>query len=155
LIIKAGAGREKLTWKWLQGDATDLVDFGDPAGSSTAYSLCVYSGPGTVPIMEVGPLPQDVCAGGQCWQATASGYRYKDTTSTNDGVRIVTLKAGGDLKAKTIVKGKGSNLPLPAFGPSGLTMPINVALVNSAGECWAASYMNATENSASGFKAKF
>jgi hypothetical protein len=155
LLLKAEPGGEKLIWKWLRGDATDVGDFGDPQMGLTAYSLCVYSGAGNTMIMEVGPLPQATCDGGLCWQPTGSGYRYKDSAATNDGVRRVALKAGGAGKAKTMVKGKGSNLPLPAFGPTGLTLPITAALVNSAGECWAASYTSATANGPTEFKAKF
>ena len=53
--------------------------------------------------------------------------------------------------AKITLKGRGSNLTLPALE---LTTPARVQLQASNGQCWEASYSSAIKNTTSQFKAK-
>lgn len=155
LLINPQSGKERLTWKWLRGSQTDPEDFGDPASGSTAYALCVYSGTANQLVMEVEVPPQGTCDGGPCWEQTGTGFKYKDTALANDGTKVILLKAGAAGKAKTIVKGKGSQLPVPTISSSGLPLPLTVQLQNQQPDCWSTTFPSATINNATQLKAKF
>jgi hypothetical protein len=99
---------DRVIWKWLVGSSTDKSDFGNPLGTES-YRLCVYDG-GTL-LFDMGAN-----AGAAFWRDTASGYTFKNRDTTSDGTQSILLKAGGDRKAKIIVKGKGDNLAMPALG---------------------------------------
>jgi hypothetical protein len=154
LHIKTSGGKEKLNWKWIKGADTTLAELGDPVtAGETDYSLCVFSGTSSDLIMEV-----NVAAGGGLWKATGTtGFKYKDSTFGQDGAQRIVLKAGVTDKAKAIVKGKGSMLPLPTIPPTGLEYPVTVQLKNSDNECWEAEYDGPDEikNEPAEFKAKF
>jgi hypothetical protein len=124
LIVKAKAGKESLTWKWIKGQQiVDPADLGTPTGT-TSYSLCVF----TSPQMNL------QVAGGSGWSATGSGFKYSDPTAAQDGVKKILLKAGDVGKSKALVKGKGGGLlPLPTLP---VTPPVTVQLQNSNGTCW-------------------
>jgi DNA-binding beta-propeller fold protein YncE len=153
VLVRAIAGKEGLQWKWLQGEQTDLSELGDPVQGTVDYSLCMYSGPGANLVMDVGPIVQAACGDGPCWKATGSGYRYKDSAAQNDGIHLMSLKAGATGSAKMIVKGRGGNLPLPNLTPNGLPLPVQVVLQNDEGECWATTFTTATKNDSTIFKA--
>jgi len=130
LLLKQKDGtRDRLTWKWLKGEATGPAEFGDPT-STTDYALCFYAGTHADPIAGTA-----IAADPSLWKVTGiKGFRYSDRTGAADGVRKIQLKAGEDGKAKVIVKGKGTNLPDPTL-PSDL--PLLVQLVNSeSAVCW-------------------
>ncbi len=145
LLVKAKAGKESLTWKWLKGQQTiDAADLGVPTGS-TSYKLCVF----TSPQMELN------VAGGSGWKATGSGFTYSDPTTAQDGVKKILVKAGAAGKSKALVKGKGSGLlPLPTL-PA--TPPVTVQLQNSAGKCWETAFSsgNVLKNDTQILKLKF
>jgi hypothetical protein len=126
--------KDQLIFKWIKGDQTDKVDFGDPT-TTTDYNLCIYSN-----------TTEDLVGGAQVapsallWSENTKGYKYKDSGGTQSGIQKIIVKAGAQGKAKTLVKGKGTNLPdLPPAANSSLDLdlPVRVQLVNSdSGVCF-------------------
>jgi hypothetical protein len=148
LLLKNSADdtKDKLTWKWLKGAATTLTELGVPTGT-TNYALCVYAGTAVATI--------DLPAGSK-WQATGTkGFKFKDPTGTPDGAQKASLKSGAAGKAKTLVKGKGINLPDNLVGP--LPLPVTAQLVNeTTNVCFGSVYTapDIIKNDGTNFKAK-
>lgn len=141
------SSRDALTWKWLKGGATTLEDFGDPTATSD-YSLCLY-GAG----MLVAELR--VPASASKWSPLGSkGWRYFDASGTPGGAQRISLKGGGEGKAKALLKGRGIDLPDP-IDDAPLALPVTVQLVNGDnGRCWQNVFNAATKNTPAQFKAK-
>ncbi len=126
---------DKLIWKWLKGAATSLADFGTPTVTAD-YSLCVYDATGLR--MELRAPAAGVCAGKDCWAQSATGFKYKDTDETPDGIFRLLLKSGPAGKARLLVKGSGDNLPDPTLP---LAVPVRAQVVNrDTAVCWDATY---------------
>jgi len=122
---------DRVIWKWLTGSQTDKPEFGNPLVDES-YRLCVYDG-GTL-LFDIGAN-----AGATFWSGNASGYKYRNANGSSDGTQGVRLIAGGDRKARIIVKGRGDNLDMPALGV--LAGPITMQLHQSSGTvCWGATY---------------
>ncbi len=143
--------RHALSWRWTKGEATPRADFGLPTATAGSV-LCVYDG-AAVPqprLALAAPAAGD-CAGVACWNASRTGYAYKDRLWTPDGLSLVRLHEGlTDGTAKLIVAGRGANLDLP---PLPFTTPVQVQLVNTeTGVCWEATYSAPTVNDAERFK---
>jgi hypothetical protein len=141
--------KDKLIFKWIKGDMTDINDFGAPTGT-TAYALCVYTGTSAAAIIDA-----DIAPSALFWTMTTTGFKYKDPGGTSDGITKVILKSGAQGKAKALVKGKGGNLPDPPAGP--FAEPITAQLVNSSNNvCYEGVYSGAAiiKNEADQFKAK-
>jgi hypothetical protein len=129
--------KDAMQWRWNNGSATTLADFGDPR-ATTHYQLCIYDGSGLV-------LSAAAPAGGMCfardarpcWRETAFGFDYTDDERTPDGLQQLRLKQGLDGAASIRVKGGHVLLdtPTPPLGS-----PVTVQLSNSEGVCWEAVY---------------
>jgi cysteine-rich repeat protein len=138
---------DQVSWRWNKGAQTDPLALGDPL-STTSYALCVYDQSARPqPLLRITVPPVGMCNGKDCWAATHSGFRYRNTT----GLRSLKLKAGDPGKAQISLRGKGAALGLPMLG---LTTPVTVQVKNSAGQCWGATFSNPTANAADQFKAK-
>jgi len=156
---KSDDSKDKLIWKWIKGEETDFLDFGDPV-TTDDYTLCIYEGPGAFLLFSVGAPAGGNCAGKACWKALgknpagSKGYKYKDKEQTPEGVDLIVLKPGDSEKAKVIVKGNGENLGLPS--PLDVELPVTVQLQGGNGECWEAKYFEAgvKKSEADQFKAK-
>ena len=147
LLIKAEAGREKLNWKWLNGEQeVTTTQLGNP-GVDTDYALCIYIGTALTEIN----IPT-----GSRWRQAGSSIKYKDRNGMPDGVKQVLVKAAPAGKPKALVKAKGVNVPLPAFAAMGLSPPVTVQLTNSDERCWQAVYDTTAviKNEENEFKAK-
>jgi glucose/arabinose dehydrogenase len=154
LVLKDDSDDAKdfLLWKWLKGAATDVSEFGDPV-TSHAYQLCIYDGTGF--LAGAAAPAGSTCGGSGCWKATGSGFKYRDPARTSDGLQTVLLKAGGDQKAKIIVRAKGLNVDMPDL--NALVSPVTIQMKRAAGSvCWGATYSfpPALKNDASVFKDK-
>ncbi len=116
---QANPSRRQITWRWREGTAT-VGDFGDPAATS-GYALCVYDEAGGVPSLAVRAIAPagGLCAGGSnCWKSIGgathpSGYRYRNTDLTPEGVFKLLLKGGDAGTASINFKAKGLPLGLP------------------------------------------
>ena len=153
LLIKddpSDDSKDKLVWKWIKGQQTDQDDFGVPTGT-TNYALCIYAG--TVDTLIYDP---EVSADPLLWKPISDkGYKYKDPGGSDDGVTKVLLKGGANGKAKTLMKGKGINLPDTTLG--NLPFPVTAQLINSANSvCFEGQYDLPDEilNTSEKFKAK-
>jgi cysteine-rich repeat protein len=121
---KTPDSKDKLVWKWLKGEATTQAEFGTPT-TSTNYSLCLYTGTTNTFLAQLnvpfGAPP--------LWKPIGTkGFKYKDKNLASDGVSKVILKGNLNAgKSKTLVKGKGNNLPTltPPFA-----LPVTAQLVN-------------------------
>jgi len=153
LLIKHNASNpsgDRITWKWLKGEATTVGQFGNPPGGAPSYALCIYDqSAGVSSLYFEGRLPA-----GALWSARGTtGFKYKDAALTNDGMNSVTLRAGLTGKAKIIAKGKGAGLGLSTAqlqkNPS-----VIVQMKDTAGLCWESRYSAATKNTPEEFSAK-
>lgn len=124
LLIKDNSDdtKDKAIFKWLKGAATVQADFGVPTGTTT-YALCVYAGTTETLIAQYAATTN-----ASLWTAISDkGYKLKDLSGTPDGVQKVILKGGVAGKAKTLVKGKGANLPDPTHP---VAEPVRAQLVH-------------------------
>jgi hypothetical protein len=130
---------DRLTWKWLAGEATSLGDFGDPL-HTTSYQLCVYDAAGDT-IARASAPPGGVCDGRPCWTQKGEKLLHRSRERGPNGrprsSLKLTLGAGTDGKARVLAKGRGSHLGLD---PLPWAQPVRVQLVNGEGECWEAGY---------------
>ncbi len=145
----ASDGKDKLLWKWLNGEATAAADFGSP-DASTRYSLCLYRG--ALPSV-LGELALPPGAG---WLSQGDkGFKYNDPALVPHGVQKSILKAGAQDKAKIVLRAKGANLP-DGLLPIG-TAPVVAQLVRAdTMACWQGDYdvADITVDDGSQFKAK-
>ncbi len=151
VLSDTSPNRKKLVWKWLEGAATTVAEFGDPVGGSTGYALCVYddSGGGPELVMQtVVPAGGTRANGRPCWrtrgrQAT-TGFRYSNTPASSSGLVSVNLTQGDDGKAAITVSGRGPNLGMPSGAGANLLAQSPSAVVqlvrSDGGPCWEASY---------------
>jgi hypothetical protein len=118
----AGVTKDKLTWKWVKGQATTLAELGDPTATAD-YTLCVYDANG---FLLGARAPADAIK----WTAFDSqGYKYIDATRTPTGIRRVFVGADATAdRAKASVYGRGNNLPDPPLG--NLPLPVTAQLYN-------------------------
>lgn len=142
VLKNLGGDQNKLSWRWLQGDAP-VGGFGDPRGCSH-QSLCVYDAVASSPTVALDArlLGGGTCRGIPCWKATGNpptGFKYRDPDLQQAGILKIVLKGGQPGADKITVKGKGASLPFPA--PAGGTFlhqegDVIVQLVTDDGECW-------------------
>ncbi len=151
---KEDDGKDRLTWKWLRGDATFLSDFGSP-GVSTQYELCVYdASAGSAPLSTRVAVPPSAS-----WQPVSfKGFKYKDKLLTSDGAQTILVKTGAPGKSKATLKAKGVNLPTPVPVGGGKFFnadpSVTVQLHNSSGTCWTSEFPLAKKNEIDQYKAK-
>jgi hypothetical protein len=120
-------------------------DFGDPAGGTTSYTVCIYDDDETL----VGQMVVD--RGGQtcgtparpCWKALSTiGYKYKDRDTSADGISKIIAKAGSAGKGKIIVLGKNNASTGQLSLPTGIAPLLannteaTVRVLASDGECF-------------------
>ena len=147
--------RDLLAWKWSQGAATSLQDFGNPVAGTTGFTLCLYDEvAGSWSLKLSAALPGGgTCARKPCWKASgATGFRYGDRGATPDGVYQAALKAGVGGQASIKVKAKGIHLAMPAL-PLAQDTTVTAQLVSGDGICWASAYdVPALRNDGAQFK---
>jgi Disintegrin len=141
--------RDRLVWKWIKGANTTQAEFADPTMTAN-YALCFYSGPTASLIgnADVGP--------GSNWSPISTkGFKYKDLSAAQSGVKKIVLKGSDNNKSKALVKGKGDGLPdLPLPIPMG-DLPLIVQLRNNeSGVCWEGVFDSPLKNRTDLFKDK-
>jgi 6-phosphogluconolactonase (cycloisomerase 2 family) len=134
-----GSGRKSVSWKWTNGPATALGDFGQP-DETTSYAFCVYDESGPTPTLLLRMLAPagGLCASTSrpCWLETTE-FRYRDSFLTPEAIKTLRLRPGDAGMARMILVGQGPLLE-PAPQPFGL--PVRAQLESSDGECWEATY---------------
>ena len=75
--LSVGAGSSpadnKITWKWLRGELTPVMEFGDPR-TTTSYTLCVYDDDDTA-LGGVRLMLSATAPAGANWTPNSKGYR--------------------------------------------------------------------------------
>lgn len=141
-----------LVWRWRQGQATDLTDFGDPRGSSD-YDVCVYETQGGQPMLS---WQKNVAAGGLCdrgrgcWLQTRRGFRYTNRNGAPGGIKELDLVGGPDGKSSVSLRAGTNNLVPP---PLPLSLPVIVQLANDR-VCWEATFSSPSVNMATEFRSR-
>jgi hypothetical protein len=96
---------DRLNWKWLNGPATALGDFGNPT-TTADYSLCVYAGTSQTLVLDASVPPVTN------WKTLGTkGYKYKDAGAAAAGIFQILLKSGAAGSSKILAKGKDGALP--------------------------------------------
>ncbi len=136
--------RDKLQWKWRAGEATR--DFGEPT-AATSFALCVYDeNAGVAQLVKEVLIPA-----GAGWEATPTGYRYRDRKLVRSAVDAVTLRTSTSGRATIRVSAKGMTLNAPPL-PLRQDPAVTVRLLNDRG-CWQARYTINSSNHGELFKA--
>jgi hypothetical protein len=149
--------KDRLDWKWGKGAITPKSAFGDPT-TTTDYGLCIYDATDQLVMSAIIP-PGTLCDPSHphlCWKSTTSGFRYRDSALSADGVRRVVLGQGlRDGKAKILVVGKGVGLGMPVLPFAPAALPLRAQLEAGNGECWVATYgASSSHNTADTFSAR-
>jgi hypothetical protein len=137
--------RNRLDWKWSNGQDTPLFAFGDPATFQTTYSVCLYDASLTAQ-----PVMASFIKFGS-WGTFQNGYTFRAFPPNFDGITLLQLRAGVEGKAKFKLKARAGAIPLPLLP---LTPPVRVQLQASNDECWEATFSSPSRNGVDGrFKA--
>ncbi len=150
LSIKDNGGSTKLLkWKWLKGSIPVPTVFGDPVFGDTGLATCVYN---TTLASEL------QVAGGTGWSSNSKGFKYKDTTLSQHGVKIIKLQSGNSSKLQLQARGESTPMPTPA-GPGimfDMSAGVVVQMHSATGNCWSTGFssVDVKKNRANLFKAK-
>lgn len=149
--------KDRMKWKWSNGAATDLADFGEPLAGAPVYRVCLYDASGKLAEIEL--PPGGTCDGKPCWKTIGSpsapkGFKYKNKAGDPEGIVNARLKAGPDGKAQVQIVARGLRLDVPA--PPFATPVTAQLLVEGAGtlECWQTTFSTAKKNVDGTLKAK-
>lgn len=122
--------KDALLWKWLNGQTTSIVDFGQPS-TTTDYALCIYRASAPA-LLDSAVVPSDA----QTWRLlSGTGYSYLSSTGVQDGIQRILLKGKPNNRSKAFWKGKGAALPDLAPGSLPLAsgdFPVTVQVFNTA-----------------------
>lgn len=133
----------------LEVSGVDPLAFGDPR-TTTSWDVCVFPEYGFgEPLAALRVPAGGTCGGRPCWRPTARGYRYRDGSAANDGVKSLTLQGGatGGLD----VRGGGPGLEL---GTLPAVFPLVVQVKGSDGQCWEAPFFDADVNGPTELRAR-
>lgn len=115
LVNEKTAGKEKLkvVLKKLQ-TVVAPSQFGNPVSGSTAYKVCIYNAAdqlsGEYTVAQAGAICGDL----SCWSAVSGkGYKYKDKSTTTDGILKINALGGDPGKGKVLVVGKNNASTMP------------------------------------------
>ena len=126
--------KSSLKWRWAKGQDTMLDDFGDPV-QADGYALCVFDLNGPSALLNAA-VPF-----GTSWRPRRNGFAYREKSGAPQGVTAVELRAGGDGKARIVVRAaKGPDLMLPTLPLTSSPLRLAVQLQGH-GECWGAGYI--------------
>lgn len=125
----ASPWRDKISFVWKGGPAL-IANIKDPT-QTTDYELCIYDGSGIQMAMKV-PAGAGWASIGR--PSDPRGYKFKDTTLSNDGIRLIRAKASNLDKANAKLVGGKENLPDTANLP--FQYPVTAQLYAVGGMCW-------------------
>ncbi len=151
--------RDKYKFTWPKGDIVDPADFGDPVSGATGYRFCVWdesAGGATTTLVSEAFVPAGgTCGTKPCWKPVGGGFKYKDASLSNGGIKTLLLRGNALLpgKSKITLVGKGAASPMPPL-PLSQDVKVTAQVLNGAGFCWGAEYSTNTKNDGAFFKAK-
>jgi hypothetical protein len=152
--------KDTFKWKWNKGVAIGLGEFQTPTAFGSTYRVCVYDASASPqPIFEAeipngGVAP--TCGTQPCWKPTGTtGFKYKDTAGTSDGMTGAKLKAGTTGKSQVQARGKGSLLGPPATGAIAPSVVVQFLIDDGVTtECFKTTFSTFTVQSATQYKAR-
>jgi hypothetical protein len=153
LLVRNTGAKRSLRWKIVHGAAGDLDD---PVAGAPLVRICLYdASPATQPLALLLVPPGGTCGTKPCWKHLgASGYRYRDTTGTPDGITDLKLKVGATGELQLTAKGKGELLPVPSL-PLVTPVTAQLAIGEGAGiSCWQAVFSAPGKSGDTVFKGK-
>jgi len=150
------SSRNRLSWKWRQGDTFDQFDLGNPT-SNTAYAFCIYdSSAQTYQLALEATIPP----GPDWYDRFPLGYFLKDRSGLADGIQRLQLRPGLPGAGRVRLRAAGVRLTLPAAATASAMFnqetDVVSQLVNDLGVCWNSSFdlESTRRNSTDRFKAK-
>lgn len=136
---KSPDDKDKLRWQWKNGEATNILDFGDPATTSE-IALCIFDVSTDPPsrLFQAVVPPAGSCLEPPCWNSDGEKVSYKDTVGNADGITAISMRTGDDGQAMISVAGKGAGLAASAFGLPHAALPsmLRAQLQVSSGACF-------------------
>ena len=149
------SSKNQLQYKWKTGDATTIVEYGNPV-TTASYVVCVYdSSANPQPLLADAAPAGGLCKkDNPCWSTGVTSDKYNDGLYTPDGLQSIQLKEGlVNGKAQISVKGRSINV-LPTGLPLPFTLPVTVQIQNTqTGVCWESVMSTASHNLGDYFKA--
>lgn len=156
VVDKSNDSGDSAKLKWVKGAATSFAELGDPT-AATAYGLCVYDNTAGVPRLRLRAIaPAGILCGTKpCWKVRpGKGFGYRNPAATPDGMKVLTVSAGADGKAKVGLTAGGGPLETPVLPLSLAGGGVIAQIVNGDGGCWEATFSAPTKNDEVQFKAK-
>ena len=148
---------DSIKWKLGGGPATEQIDLGDPAASTTVYYFCLYDNSSGSPFLAT----QLTIPGSERWDnKDPKGLSYKDADGLSDGVTKLQIKTGAAGASKVALGAKGLSIPMPSPPQGATTMfesgsPVVAELRSSASSlCWTSSFAIPKVNTPTKFSAK-
>lgn len=148
--------KNQLKFNYKGGVASVLTEFGDPAGASSLYALCVWDGSvNPQPLIEMQIEAGGQCNGKPCWKTrTGRSHQYKNKGGNDDGVEKVKIKADGTPDKSAIqVKAKGAAFAAPTL-PLFFPPTAQFLVIDGGTACWEVPLSVYIKNAPGGFKAK-
>lgn len=129
-----------MKWRWYQGDATTVADFGNPVSGATAYHVCIYDD-GALSTQLNAPAGGTCAAGLPCWTALSHGFEYIDKGLTPSGISRIKMREGTAGRATIQLQARGANMSLAAAASATQyfndSSSVQVQLVrDDNGTCW-------------------
>ena len=155
-----GKEKMKIQWKKLAGSSSPAT-FGDPIGGSTRVMVCVYDDAKALVAGYEVDRAGDLCSGKPCWKAKGtSGFGYKDTLASADGITAASFKGGPSGKGQASASGANNGAKGQTALPTGVVAAITgnttatVQLSTSDGFCIGATMTEATKDEGGQYKAQ-
>jgi hypothetical protein len=138
-----GPKADRVEWKWGNGAATTLADFGNPV-TADGLTLCIFDRSSQTPalLFRASVAPGGTCGTRPCWVGNGKTFKFTNRSATADGVAKMSLIPGAAGKAKILFKARGTALSQRPFGVPRppLSVPLTVQLQSDNGQCWEAGF---------------
>jgi cysteine-rich repeat protein len=161
LIKESKVGQELVKAKLIGGPALSQTDFGDPAGETTSYDVCIFDDAGNLAASLLVDRAGEDCDGKPCWSdKKGTGWLYKDKLADSDGVNLVKLLGGEAgktqifLKAANNAKKSQTSLPLPIANALVGSSSAILQVISSDAQCFEAEISDIKKQELDFFKGK-
>lgn len=148
LVDRRGRQQDRLTWRWREGEETQVSDFLTPdSDPDTLYSLCLYrSDDPQFDALSADAAGIGDCGGAPCWSSTGVGYRYEDPAGRAGGLLRLDLQAGQEGAARIRARAGGEHLLLPS-GPFSASLIVQLRAANGPTvRCWESQFSDFMRN---------
>jgi hypothetical protein len=135
----AQPGHATLSWTWSGSDPDAPGDFGSPDTGDEVYSFGIFDRSTPTPTPIAGAI-SSICSGTKpCWKRKSTGFDYRRSDGSPQGLVRIKLKAGPTGEARVQVTGKGADLLLPSL-PLASPVALTVQVRAPSGVCWETQY---------------